>query len=301
MPVFDMGTGLSTLVTGAQQVLTTASTVAGNVNAIANGLNSLRNVTNVGQAIGALTGTVQSVSKLAGTLSTLTDPKKLSALLRGKNLPPGGEFSSSETAKAFMSSREVTTDWRVQLSIPWAFGESPILTPLLYSNYALIFPYTPSITISSTANYDEQSVTHQNYQFIYYQNSKSDQIQIQAPFNVEDNEQGCYWIAAVHFLRSVTKMFVGDDTYAGNPPPICRLKGYGQYVFNDIPVVVRSFSIDLPQDVNYIEATGNGQTSWVPVKSTLNISLQPIYSRTAARKFSLQKFVEGGYAGREYV
>lgn len=73
--------------------------------------------------------------------------------------------------------------------------------------------------------------------------------------NVEDATQGLYWIAAVHYLRSLTKMFTGPDVLAGNPPPIILLNGYGNYVFQNIPVVVTNFSCTLPSDCDYISVT----------------------------------------------
>jgi len=33
----------------------------------------------------------------------------------------------------------------------------------------------------------------------------------------------------------------------------------------------------------------------VPTKSTMSITLQPVYSRDSARSFSLDKFVKGDY------
>jgi hypothetical protein len=93
---------------------------------------------------------------------------------------------------------------------------------------------------------------------------------------------------------------------AGQPPPIVKLNGYGDFVFKDIPVVVKSFTLDLPKDVDYISAmipapdpndfssSGNKQ-SMAPVKSTMNIVLMPIYSRTQVRKFNLGSFVRGDY------
>ena len=203
-----------------------------------------------------------------------------------------------------------------------------------------------------------------------YQNSKANAISISGPFNVEDAVQAQYWIAAVHFLRSATKMYSGDGESAGSPPPILSLNGYGDFVFKNVPVVITSFSIDLPADANYIATTmgtegfsgfgaasggtastvsgiaalgagiagiagnlgagrlanaigtaatalgqiggvvsavsGAGQgvggvfptatgNTHVPNKSTLTVTLQPVYSREAVRQFSLQKFVTGGY------
>jgi len=44
----------------------------------------------------------------------------------------------------------------------------------------------------------------------------------------------------------------------------------------------------------FTAATPSGNTH-VPTKSTLTVTLQPVYSREAVRQFSLQKFVTGGY------
>jgi hypothetical protein len=79
----------------------------------------------------------------------------------------------------------------------------------------------------------------------------------------------------------------------GNPPIILKFNAYGDYVFKDIPVIVKSYSCDLPQDVDYI-ACG---ASHVPIKSSFNVQLQPIYSREKVKTFNLQSFISGGAAG----
>lgn len=226
----------------------------------------------------------------------------------------------SGAISAIFGGGDSSKDWRVRLSVPnlEGFSDSKVLKPLRDVG-GLIFPYTPTIQLSHTANYNDVPVTHQNYQFIAYENSRADTITVSGPFNVEDGAQALYWVAALHFLRSVTKMFAGTDADAGNPPPILKFNAYGEYVFNNLPVVVRSFNIDLPQDADYIPADdsvlgalagsfggaiggaigsallGSAKTSRVPTKSTLTVQLQPVYSREAARQFSLTKFVSGGY------
>ena len=146
-----------------------------------------------------------------------------------------------------------SNDWRVRLSMAkWtAFTGSPVLAPLKDAG-GLVFPYTPEITIASSATYTPINTTHTNYTFRAFQNSDPGEITITAPFNVEDATQGLYWIAAVHYLRSLTKMFTGSDPKAGNPPPIIFLNGYGNYVFKNVPVVVTSFSTTLQSDTDYI-------------------------------------------------
>ena len=61
-------------------------------------------------------------------------------------------------------------------------------------------------------------------------------------------------LAVIHFFRSVTKMFYGQDPNAGVPPPLCYISGFGQYQFNDHPVLITNFAYSLPSDVDYIRA-----------------------------------------------
>lgn len=299
--IFDMGSALNTLSTGVNQAISTASTVSKNINNIAGTLGTLGNATSVQGALGALQNVSGGIKSIAGALEGITDPSKFASTIRSLGLPGGGEIANIVGgATASFSKTAGSVDWRVRLSVPSSFYSeaNKIMAPLFNAGYQLIFPYTPTITLSGSANYEEQTVTHQNYQFVYYNSSKAEQIQIVAPFNVEDSEQALYWLAAVHFLRSATKMFSGTDEFAGNPPQILRLNGYGNFVFNNIPVVIKNFSFDLPQDVNYINAGGQ---SWVPVKSTLNITVQPVYSRSAVRQFSLTDFASGKYVDKGYV
>ena len=79
----------------------------------------------------------------------------------------------------------------------------------------------------------------------------------------------------------------------GNPPIILKFNAYGDYVFKDVPVIIRNYSIDLPSGVEYI----NTGSSHVPIKSTFNVTLQPIYSREKIKTFDLQSFISGGSGG----
>lgn len=153
-----------------------------------------------------------------------------------------------------------SSDWRVRLSFPNNVEEfqDNIFNPLKEAG-GLIFPYTPTISINAIANYNESPVTHQNYQFISYANSRTSEISISGEFFVEDAIQAQYWLSAVHFLRSVTKMFVGSDKRAGNPPILLYFNAYGDFVFRDVPVVVKSFSMTLPKEVDYIITNISGK------------------------------------------
>lgn len=341
----------------------------------------------VSSAIGSATSSLQSAAKTASdALSKLSNPVQLISSLRSQNVPTNAGGAAAFTKVTFNGG--ASSDWRVRLSLPPNFFQTSDVFKPLKAAGGLVFPYTPSITISHSAQYDTLTPMHQNYSFSAYQSSKVDAISISGPFNVEDYVQAQYWISAVHFLRSVTKMYTGDSEFAGSPPPIIYLNGYGNYVFKNVPVIVTSFNIDLPADVDYIATTmgteeytsptaannslgagkdmgsslgsagkllsgaaglagavgaasmakslskgaaavgvaagaigmisnlaksasagglnaaaalgggsftGTSSATHVPTKSTLSVTVQPIYSREAVRQFSLKTFVNGGY------
>ena len=156
-------------------------------------------------------------------------------------------------------------DWRVRLSLgpnaqylynagtPKGSGAG-ILAPLAKTD-GVIFPYTPSITTTYSANYEQYDLIHSNYRGIFYKNSRVGDIQIRGTFTAQDSVEANYLLAVIHFFRSATKMFYGQDAERGTPPPVCLLNGLGSYQFSDHPVVISSFNYTTPNDVDYIRAT----------------------------------------------
>lgn len=185
-------------------------------------------------------------------------------------------------------------DWRVRLSVPSTFKTSPLLQPLLETD-GFMFPYTPQIILEHQAHYNSLHPTHSNYPFPAYQNSQVSAMTLIGDFFVENEQEGAYWIAAVHYLRSVTKMAYGASSNAGSPPPVVKLNGYGDYVFKDVPVTVQMFTVELPNDVDYIQVGLGENGSWVPTRSSISVVLQPTYSRKSVTNFSLDAFVNGQY------
>jgi hypothetical protein len=128
-----------------------------------------------------------------------------------------------------------------------------ILWPLSVTD-GVVFPYTPVINTVYAANYSTYDLTHSNYRGHFYQNSYVDDIQLQATFTAQDTNEANYMLAVIHFFRSVTKMFYGQDAQRGTPPPMVFLQGLGEFQFNLHPCLVKSFSYNLPGDVDYIRA-----------------------------------------------
>ncbi len=154
-------------------------------------------------------------------------------------------------------------DWRVRLSLApdstyfYNNEAAGILEPLFRTN-GVIFPYTPAININYLANYEPASIVHNNYKVFQYSNSSVDSITITCDFTAQDDGEANYMLAVIHFFRSLTKMFFGQDQQprAGTPPPLCYLTGIGTYQFSAHPLAVSSFAYNLPNDVDYISTDG---------------------------------------------
>ena len=225
--------------------------------------------------------------------------------------PPSTEAQQSQAQGIEAVFASGNKDWRVRLGIPPNFSayERPnnvvslltettdILAPLRETNNSMVFPYTPNIFMTHSANYNKLTPVHSNYPFPIYENSQVDQFIITGEFTAENEQEARYWLAAMHFLRSVTKMAYGRSENQGAPPPVLKLNGYGDFVFKDLPVVVEQFQLNLPGDVDYIQVPdiGSGKGSWVPTKSEISVGVFPTFSRDSVNKFSLDKFVKGEY------
>ena len=152
-------------------------------------------------------------------------------------------------------------DWRVRLRLApnanylYKVKDPGILAPLAATD-GVIFPYTPAIETSYQAKYDQYDLTHSNYRGYFYKNSSVENISIKGTFTAQDTREAAYLLAVIHFFKSVTKMFYGQDQEAGTPPPLVYLSGFGKYQFNESPCVVTNFGYSLPTDVDYIRANG---------------------------------------------
>jgi len=214
--------------------------------------------------------------------------------LRSVGLLPGAAPSSGTGFVDAQWGSQTDLDWRVRLSVPQNYKSSRLLTPLLETN-GFMFPYTPQIIMEHSANYNALHPTHSNYAFPAYQNSQVSAMTIIGDFFIENEKEGQYWVAATHYLRSITKMAYGATSNQGAPPPVVKLNGYGDYVFKDVPVVVQMFTVELPNDVDYIQVGVGENGTWVPTRSSISVVVQPTYSRKSVTNFSLDAFVNGQY------
>lgn len=265
--------------------VSTLQTVAGSTSNITADISGTLNKLTGGNLAGGLQGLTGQISSAAGMLNNFL------SLKRGANLPSGGELFLQQ-GTAIQLQPNAKNDWRVRINAQWSIFKSPLFK-LLENTGGVVWPYTPNITVSTKANYTSVDTTHSNYQFQAYKNSVIDDITISGEFSCETETDAAYWIAATTFFKTATKMFFGEGEFAGNPPIVCNLTGYGSSVFDKVPVIIKAFSVDLKDDVNYVKCNTFGTNTWVPALSTISVTVTPVYNRRRLRKFSLQDYSRG--------
>lgn len=194
-------------------------------------------------------------------------------------------FTQEQASLQDKANFNAKADWRVRLSLaPGAdylyAAENPgILAPLVDTN-GVIFPYTPGISVAYAAQYDATTLTHSNYKYYTYNSSSVDTITLSCDFTAQDVFEANYLLAVIHFFRSMTKMFYGQDQNPknGTPPPLCYLYGLGAFQFDKHPLVIQGFTYTLPTDVDYIRA---GDSSSLQSSSRTKANSKPGETRMA--------------------
>ena len=237
------------------------------------------------------------ISSARNSVVSITNPT--TSRLEASGLNNGATITRTDSNLQVTRFPSTPKDLRVKISDPSGriSAQGGPLAALRQTDYKVVFPYTPEITLTHTANYNSLSPTHSNYEYLFYQNSTVSEVGISAVFTARNPVDADYVLAVQHFFRSITKMFYGQDDIAGLPPIVCRLEGHGDLMFSYIPVVITNFSVSLPSDVDYISST-NPNNGRVPTMQTMQISARPLYSRSRiTNEFSLTKFARGQMLG----
>jgi hypothetical protein len=217
-----------------------------------------------------------------------------------------------------VTARKGKGDMRVRLSaLPTqqddVYGEkaddgSNILS-ILHDTGGVVFPYTPSISVEQAVDYKNIDLTHANGDINAYTRTPSVTINITGKFTVQNQREGQYLVAVLHFLRVASKMNFGEQAgeKAGLPPPILQLNGYGTYMFNGLKSVIKTHSYSLDETVDYVDVKIDNTYTRVPSLLTISVSLGIQQTPTMMRKeFNLSEFrtgalMRGSNSGRGWI
>ena len=237
--------------------------------------------------------------------------------LRGAGITKNNMLTN---ARAKWSGRSDKRDWSVRLTVPtgsqlenFFFNENKLLEPLRDSG-GFFWPLTPTIQYQHSANYNALDAQHSNFPHYAFQNSQVNEINVLGEFPVQNQDDAKHWVATVNFLRTASKMFFGEEEgygLKGNPPPIFHLYGYGDHMFNKVPVFINTFNVELRSGLDYISTQQSDvyrsdsnidyqqqDSTWAPTLSTISVLVSPIYSRDSVKNFSMSKFVRGELNGK---
>lgn len=278
-----------------------------------------------------------SASNAMNKISSYVASDPAGIRLSASRLSAGGMPNNTKTV-APAKFAGTATDWRVKVALAknadyfYKANNPGILAPLRNTD-GVIFPYTPQISMAYTARYGVQQLTHSNYSSHTYEGSEVAAISITGDFTAQNGAEAAYVLACLHFFKSATKMWFGQGTNVGSPPPLLFLTGYGDNYFPNVPCVLTSMQHTMPADVDYIQAnvsslsqsgraaaplnaahiesaaaaSTHGQsssskntTTMIPTSSQIQITLQPVYSRKNIKdNFNLTDFANGSLLGTD--
>lgn len=209
-------------------------------------------------------------------------------------------------------------DWRARLrpkeggrdTVYGVKGDPNGLLAPLKATGGLVWQVTPQIYLSGVANYQQQLLHGSNYPIYSYLNSTPPALPVQADFYANDMFDGHYLLAMMHFLRVTTKSYFGEKSVAegtfGTPPPVLLFEYLGEHGFNKVPVHISDYSIQLPEDCDYVPVEtnvggteGGKEVTYVPTRMNVMVNLIPNYAPKKTRKeFDLEGLRSGkGYKG----
>jgi hypothetical protein len=220
----------------------------------------------------------------------------------------GSSGGGSPTVRWNRPAREENHDWRTKLTLSATTQQliqgSTVLRPLTDTG-GIIFPYTPTIFIQHSANFGGTQLTHSNYDHPAFDSHTIGDLTLTGTFTANSSAEADYVLAVLHFLRTTTKMFFGQDSTfpPGTPPPILKLNGFGDHIFKNIPVVVINFNMEMPAGVDYVRTNAySGNTSMVPTSTVVAITVKPVYSRASTSKhFGLGNFAKGRLLDKGFI
>jgi hypothetical protein len=177
-------------------------------------------------------------------------------------------------------------------------NEPENLLSILHSTGGMLFPYTPTISVSQDVDYRSADLTHTNMDIMSYSRTPSVTLSVTGRFSVQNQREGRYALAVLHFLRVVSKMHFGEidaeEGKAGLPPPVLCFDGYGNYMFNNLQCVLKSHNYTFDDTVDYVDIKGMNTITRVPSLFTLAITLTVTRSPQSQRsEFNMTDFRSG--------
>lgn len=242
-----------------------------------------------------------SINNIATTVGSTVGASNVSNSISNAYSSVSSGVSSIDSATteviSVVGTRRIT-DLRMKL-VPKnktsVLGTSSTTNPLspLIATGGLIFPYTPHITVSGSASYATQTPTQSNQDYKIYQNTPSQTFTLSSSLTARSLDEAEYSASVMHFLSTIVKSRFGKSSDAGLPPPVMYLNGYGTFMFNMLPVIVTNYTYDMPDGVDYVNATIGNMTAKVPVLTNFSVTVVVQNTPDKLNTFDIDQFAHG--------
>lgn len=174
-----------------------------------------------------------------------------------------------------------------------------LLAPLVEDG-GVIFDNTPSITTNFSAAYQQIDVPHGNYDYHAFNKASVSEIMITFYMTANTKDEADRAFAIYHFFRTFSKMNFGiNDDNRGMPPQVFRFSAYGDYMFNRVPVSIRSFNMPLTEDVDFV-MTSHDTAFPAFANCTLTLNMMPSPNKVRS-EFTLEGFANGDVVKKGYI
>ncbi len=154
----------------------------------------------------------------------------------------------------------------------------------------------PAIVETRQARYTPENLLHSPEGFHAYEGTDSRQFDIEGKFFCSIEAEIGVNNQILQIMRSLV---MPDYNKTGAPPTPVKLFAYGTKNIHALPCLVRSYTMNYPNDVDYVVDRGNPDIT-MPVVFTLGISLIEQHSISQLRQFTLDDFRVGAMVAKGF-
>ena len=245
------------------------------------------------------TGEIKDVKEITKNVTSAYNPRDNSALITNKankataSVPSRvpGSIANQQTVKSDPGADSLSFD-------PDQFRVKLVNT--LDDSEIVIFKVRPQISENRSVQYDALSLLHHPGEILKYQKTSNRKWSFSAILVSRNMEEAAENLKHTNWIRSWTMPFYGEGTnnsdYSdrlGAPPPILKFSAYGDRMIGPVPVVLESYSITWPDNIDYIQTTEDEDAVPFPVLVTVQIDLSESFSPAEYSGFDLQAYKEG--------
>jgi len=191
------------------------------------------------------------------------------------NAPDIGETSTG--------GRAPSEDW-VFLEVPPTPGDT------VSSTFFIRFRDQPTLAESRQAKYSTETILHGIEGFSAYAGTDQRTFELEGRFFCDNEEEILVNNQILHVVRSLV---MPDYNGTGAPPTPVRLHAYGRLNIHSLPCLVTQYSMNYPNDVDYVTSNQGTEKVIMPMVFTLSLTLLEQHSVTNLREFNLDKFRRG--------